>query len=100
MQEKHDFYTTLRYIFNLQSQYVNAFRLEWLVPSLYQALEGVQKGVTLEQRYLQRFTQQIESLIFKAHKAGYIFPKKMRTRYRTIYSIQSDSTFPAAYDFL
>ena len=35
-----------------------------------------QKGVTLELRYLQRFTQQIESLISKVHKAGYISPKR------------------------
>jgi AcrR family transcriptional regulator len=76
LQEEHDFYTALRCIFNLQSQYVNAFRVEWLVPSFYQTPKGVQKGVILEQRYLQRFTQQIESLISKAHKAGYISPKR------------------------
>lgn len=76
LQEEHDFYTALRRIFDLQSQYVNAFRLEWLVPSFYQTPEGVQEGVPLKQRYLQRFTQQIESLLSKAHKAGHICPKR------------------------
>lgn len=76
LKEENSFYTALRYIFNLQDRYVSVFRLEWLVPSFYQTPDGMQKGIEWEQRYLQRFSQQIEQLISKAHKAGDISPKR------------------------